>query len=175
MTPNDFQRFKAVMAGMGRVFGADVDSVLLDAYWLALRDWMLTEFEDAAAHLMANSQFMPKPADFNELRKAGRETAGEAFQRARQIVRSLFPREYSSHQSGDPRLDAAIRACGGYEALAMCTTENIGFFENRFREHYESITDAEDVRGALPNLTGGARLTGPQPVADGLRLIGGRG
>lgn len=175
MTPNDFQRFKAVMAGMGRVFGADVDSVLLDAYWLALRDWTLTDFEGAAVHLMANSQFMPKPADFNELRKAGRETAGEAFQRARQIVRSLFPREYSSHQSGDPRLDAAIRACGGYEALAMCTTESIGFFENRFREHYESITDAEDVRGALPNLTGGARLTGPQPVADGLRLIGGRG
>lgn len=147
----------------------------LTLWWNSMRDWSIDDFRSAANHLARSVEFMPNPYHFEQLRKAGRETAGEAFQRARQIVRSLFPREYSSHQSGDPRLDAAIRACGGYEALAMCTTESIGFFENRFREHYESITDAEDVRGALPNLTGGARLTGPQPVADGLRLIGGRG
>jgi hypothetical protein len=63
-----------------------------------------------------------------------------------------------------------MRACGGYEALAMCTTENIGFFERRFAEHFESITDAESVRGALPDMTGGKRLTGPQGASVALRL-----
>ena len=171
MQSTEFQQFKSVMAGMGRVFGADIDGVILDAYWLALRDWPLDEFQAAASHLLANSQFMPKPADFTALRKAGQPTAGEAFQKAREILKRLYPREYSGHQSGDPRLDAAIRACGGYEALAMCTSENIGFFERRFAEHYESITDAESVRGALPNLTGGARLTGPASAREALRLV----
>jgi hypothetical protein len=153
--PTDFQKFKQIMAGMGRVFGADTDGVILDAYWLALKVWDLTDFERAAAHLLANSQFMPKPADFTALRKAGEETPGEAFARARQIVRRLNPRELISHRSGDERLDKAIRACGGYEALAMCESDNIGFFERRFASHYETISDAEDIREELPALTFG--------------------
>lgn len=155
MQPTDYPKFKSIMSGMGRLFGTDMDTVLLDAYWLALKGWELAEFESAASHLMANSEFMPKPAAFTKLRKAGDNTAGEAFARARQIVRSLNPREMISHRSGDPNLDKAVRACGGYEALAMCTSENIGFFERRFAEHYETISDAEEVRDELPMLTFG--------------------
>jgi len=165
MQQDDFARFRDLMAGMGRVFNAIPDAVVLDVYWLALRDWTLSEFEMAAGHLIAHAQFMPKPADFTALRKAGETTAGEAFQQARQIVRRLNPREFASHQSDDPRIDAAVRACGGYEALAMCETDNIGFFENRFREHYESIGDAEAVRESVPQIAGAPRLSGPQSAA----------
>jgi hypothetical protein len=172
MQQTDFERFRDLMAGMGRIFGSSPDQLLLDVYWLALRDWSLADFEAATAHLLSKAQFMPKPADYAALRKAGQPTSGEAFERARQIVRRLFPREYASHQSGDARLDAAVRACGGYEALAMCTSENIGFFERRFAEHFESISDAETVREVLPDLTGGMRLSGPQGASIALRRIG---
>jgi hypothetical protein len=172
MQPADFESFRIRMAAMSRLFGSDMDGPLLDLYWLALRDWELPEFEAATAHLLSTAKFMPKPADYAELRKAGQPTSGEAFERARLIVRRLNPREYIGHQSGDARLDAAIRACGGYEALAMCTTENIGFFERRFAEHFDTISDAESVRGALPDLTGGKRLSGPQKASVALRRIG---
>ena len=162
MQSADFQKFKSIMAGMGRVFSADTDGVILDAYWLALKDWPLTDFESAAGHLLANHQFMPKPADFTALRKAGQPTSGEAFAKAREIVRRLNPREMYSHMTGDAKLDSTVRACGGWEALGACTSENIGFMERRFVEHYESVSDAEVVREALPHLAPAARLSGPQ-------------
>jgi hypothetical protein len=144
------------------------DGIVL--FWLSMQDWTIEEFKAAAAHLNKAVEFMPNAFHFEQLRKAGQSTSGEAFERARQIVRRLNPREYIGHQSGDARLDAAIRACGGYEALAMCTTENIGFFERRFAEHFDTISDAESVRGALPDMTGGKRLSGPQ-AAPFARLL----
>lgn len=79
MQQADFTRFRAVMTGMGELYQRELSGPLLDAYWLALRDWPLAEFEAAAAHLMATATFMPRPAEFNALRKAGRQTAGEAW------------------------------------------------------------------------------------------------
>jgi hypothetical protein len=162
--PTDRNEFAAILNGLAltKPGSAKLLPEALSLWWNAMQDWSLPEFRAAANHLARSVEFMPSPYHFEQLRKAGRSTPGEAFERARQIVRRLFPREYHSHQSGDPRLDAAIRACGGYEALAMCTTENIGFFERRFAEHYEAVGDAEEVRGALPQLTGGSKLTGPR-------------
>jgi hypothetical protein len=165
MQPTEFQRFKSIMAGMGRMFGTDMDGVILDAYWLALKSWPIDEFEAAAGHLMATAEFMPKPAAFTNLRKAGQPTPAEAFAKARQILRTLNPREFIGHNSGDAKLDLALRSVGGYEALGMCTTENIGYFERRFAEAYEGISDAEATRQAVPRIAGTSRLTGPTSFA----------
>lgn len=143
-----------------------MDQPLLDGYWMALSDWPMDEFEAAAKQLMKTSKFLPRPADFNAIRNAGKRTAGEAFAQARKIVRSLNPREMISHRSGDPQLDAAIHACGGYEALGMCESDNIGFFERRFCEHYDSIGESEATREALPQITGGPRLNGTFGLAQ---------
>lgn len=165
MQPSDREEFLRTLNGLAAIKpGAKLTHEALDMWWLALSAWSIDEFKRASAHLATASEFMPNPYHFTQLRKAGEITAGEAFQQARVIVRSLNPREFASHRSGDARLDAAIRACGGYEALAMCTTDNIGFFERRFAEHFESISDAEAVREALPQIAGTPRLTGPQPV-----------
>lgn len=173
MRDADKPEFLRILNGLAAVKpGAKLTPEALDMWWMSLADWTIAEFKAAAAHLAKTSEFFPNPYHFNQLRKAGQPTSGEAFERARQIVRRLFPREYASHQSGDARLDAAVRACGGYEALAMCTSENIGFFERRFAEHFESISDAEAVREVLPDLTGGMRLSGPQGASIALRRIG---
>lgn len=163
MQATDFQQFKKIMAGLGRVFGADTDGVLLDAYWIALNDWPLADFEKAAGHLLANNQFMPKPADFTALRKAGQQTTGEAFAKARAAMRAAMHGELPSLSCGDPAIDSAIRACGGYEAFAMVETDKIGFFERRFAEHYAAVSDSTAVRDALPFVEQ-QRLQGPRKL-----------
>lgn len=166
MLPSDFQAFKRIIAGMGRVYGIEADGVILDAYWLALKSWPLDEFEQAAAHLIGKSQFMPKPADFNALRKAGQQTAGEAWA----IVAEYNRRgQYGSRPGG--KIDRVIQAMGGYGALASMTTDQMQFRERRFAELWDEIGDAEETRAALPSAT--ARLSGPQPMSAMLGRIGG--
>lgn len=166
MTEAEKPAFVAVLNGLASIKpGAKLTPEAYEGWWLALSDWPLDEFRAAAIHLAKNCEFMPNPFHFEQLRKAGGMTAAEAFDKARQIVRSKWQSELLTYQSGDARLDAAIRACGGYEALAMCTTENVGFFERRFAEHFETITDAEVTRDALPAIAGGKRLSGPTHIA----------
>ena len=153
MQSTDFQKFKSIMSGMGRVFGADTDGVLLDAYWMALKAWSLEEFEAAASHLLANCKFMPKPADFTALRKANNATAGEAFHKAMLLARRAPPRELASLRSGDEAIDAAVRAIGGYTELGNCESGKLHFLERRFAEHYEEISEATETREALPALS----------------------
>lgn len=158
MQQDDFTRFRDVMAGMGRVFGAQVDSVILDVYWLALREWTIGEFEGAAAHLLQTAQFMPKPADFTALRKqAGEQTCGEAWAQVRAVLPNVNRYEPTSIS---PRIDHVVRAMGGYLALSMTETENLPFRENRFRELWEELGEADEARAALPFVA--ARLNGPQ-------------
>lgn len=156
MNVSDKPEFLRILTGLAAIKpGKPLTPEGLEVYWLALSDWDVVQFREAASHLAKSVEFMPNPYHFEQLRKAGQQTAGEAFGTARMICRSLSPREFRNHASGDPKLDKAIRACGGWEALAMCTSENIGFFERRFAEHYEAISDAEDIRDELPALTFG--------------------
>lgn len=159
MRQQDKQAFVATLNGLAAMKpGAKLTPEALDLWWSSMQNWTIEEFKAAANHLVNSVEFFPNPYHFEQLRKAGQSTAGEAFAQARQIVRSLNPREMLSHKSGDPKLDVAVRACGGFEALAMCTSENIGFFERRFAEHYETISDAQDVRDDLPALTFGSDI-----------------
>ncbi len=167
MQPDDRIEFVKILNGLAltKPPHAKLLPEALSMWWNAMQHWPIDEFRAAANHLARSVEFMPSQFHFEQLRKAGEPTAAEAFAKARQIVRQLFPREMASHRSGDERLDAAIQACGGYEALAMCTTENIGFFERRFAAHFEAISDAEETRESLPRLTGGPRLPGPHRAA----------
>lgn len=160
MQQSDFKRFNALMNGMAKLYERELDRAVLDAYWLALGDWTLEAFEAAAAQLMRTSKFMPRPADFHELRKAGRLTAGEAWARVLEYVR----KDYCHWQGGgvsklgsvpEPDgvlIDRAVKAIGGYQAIAMSQTDQTHFLEKRFCDHYHSIQDATEIREAVPQL-----------------------
>lgn len=165
MQENDVTQFRNVIVGMGRMFGQEIDALVLEMYWLALKGWELEEFKSAAAHLLGSSKFMPRPADFTDLRNAGRMTAGEAFSAAMAVARDCSRHRAST--AGDPRIDAAVAACGGYFAMGQQETEKLGFLERRFTEHYESISDAEDVREAVPQIAN--RL--PRDISNLLKQI----
>jgi len=166
----DFTRFRAVMAGMAEMYQRELSGTLLDAYWLALRDWSLPDFEAAAGHLMGANTFMPRPSDFNALRKAGRETAAEAWVRV--VKRSPRWRD-GIRGDEDPLIDACVQAVGGNERIAMTDTAELHWLEKRFTEAYEELRDVHEHREAVPQITQNTapRLNGPTQAADGLRQL----
>lgn len=149
MQPNDFGRFRNVLAGMAELYQRELSPALMDAYWLALKAWPLEDFEAAAAHLMASQQFMPRPADFTALRKAGQMTGGEAWDAA---LRACIGWRYGE-VSVDPVIDRVVRMIGGYQHLAMEPLETQHFTRNKFLELYEEQAQVVEVREALPALT----------------------
>jgi hypothetical protein len=151
MRQADYQRFKVAMTGMAKVYERELDVLLLDAYWLALRSWSLQEFEAAAGHLMSTSEFMPRPSAFNALRQAARPTAGEAWAKA---LHHAAKSGYRKGPLGDSFIDAVVCVLGGYKVIAMCEESRLHFLERRFCEHYEAKQDSEAVRDALPEIAG---------------------
>jgi hypothetical protein len=151
MQSSDFERFRNVMAGMGEMYGKELSPPLLDAYWLSLRSWSLADFQDAAAHLMGSGQFMPKPADFNALRKAGRPTPSEAWLTATHSLQWGL-HGHTVRDGCDPLIAKAIHAIGGPTVIAMTPTDKLPFVERRFCEVYESLQDSNDTREAVPQI-----------------------
>jgi hypothetical protein len=148
MEPADFPRFRAVLAGMAEVFQRELSPALLDAYWLALRDWRLADFEAGAARLLSTATFMPRPADFTALRKACEMTPEEAWDAAI----AACPGWRDGTAAVNPRVDRVVRMLGGYERLAMERIDTQHFTRTRFLECYESTVEAEETRAALPHL-----------------------
>ena len=149
MQADDFPRFRSLLTGMAKLFERDIDAPLLDAYWLAMRDWTLPDFEAAAQQLMGRAKFMPRPADFNELRNATRVTPGEAWALALEHVRK------GRHRDGPAApadVDRAVRAIGGWQIIGHATDEDLRFLERRFTANYSEIREATDVREELPAL-----------------------
>jgi hypothetical protein len=157
MQQADFTRFRAVMAGMAEVYQRDLSGPLLDAYWLALAPWSLAEFEAASARLMATAKFMPRPADFHELRKAGRPTAGEAWQIA-------------CGTTDDPLIVRARHIATQGRYLGHIDLDELKWVQRRFCEVYDELQDVTETRQALPHLVGMPPLL-DAPVRGGLSKL----
>lgn len=165
MQPTEGPRFRDVIRGLCKVFGAEADAVLLDAYWLALREWPLGEFETAAAHLLRTCKFMPRPADFTGLQRLAELGPHEAWQEA--MARCGGWRDGSAGRIGD-RVDRAVQCVASYRMLAMADIEEeLPHIQRRFLEAYEQLSESEPVREALPWVER-PRLNG----RSGLRQIG---
>ena len=170
MKLRDRVEFARIVTGLSAIKpGNKLTPEGLELYWMALQNWELEDFKRAAAHLASTCEFMPNPYHFEQLRKAGRPTAGEAFARAVKASGSAIQCGYVTNNGacGDELIDRVVRAIGGYGVLAMCETDKLTFLERRFTEHYESISDAQETRDALPQITQDHRqqLSGPQSIA----------
>ena len=160
----DKPEFVRILMGLSSIKpGKPMTPEGLDMYWAAMRqEWGIGEFREAAGHLAGTCEFMPNPYHFEQLRKAARPTAGEAWSTVLGWAASGSYRDCDS--CGDPIIDRAVKAMGGYRAIAMHDEDKQHFAERRFADHYESMQDADTVRNALPFITRPA-LNGPQPVA----------
>jgi len=166
MEHHDRPEFAAIVVGFAELRGKKLSAEALELFWSAMQRWDIGRFREAAAHLVKSCQFMPTPYDFEQLRKAGRQTAGEAWARAVDWAASSAYR--GGAITGDAVTDRCARMLGGYGAIAMCDEDKLHFLEKRFTEHFEAVQDAEHVRESLPAIAGPSRYTalpGPQSVA----------
>ncbi len=168
MSPNEFQRFVNLMRGMGRIFSNELDNVVLDVYWVTLREWSMSEFEAAVGYLMAHSQFMPRPADFAKLRAAGKPTADEGWRIALQRCK-----DWRTPREAQDAVDNAAAAIGGYRSIAMADIETaLPHVQRRFLDAYEKITVASEVRAALPTIAPTPELPAPRSNCRDGRFAG---
>ena len=150
MTPTDKPRLAKVLTGISEIYGAKLSAAALEVYWIALREWPFEEFERAAAHLASSSKFMPRPADWTELRQAATPDPGTAWATVLEHIRTGRYRDGSL--TGDAVIDAAVAACGGFKAIAFHDTDKLHFVERRFAEHFATAQDRARVLSALPHL-----------------------
>lgn len=121
-------------------------------WWEGMQDWTLADFQAAMFRLIKTEDFMPTMKHFEDLRKAGRLTAGEAFAKALGWARSGA----YNHPAKTPEailIDRVVAALGGWSAISGSDPEKVHFLERRFVEHFETISDATDTREALPQIS----------------------
>jgi hypothetical protein len=156
MQPDDRPEFLRILNGLAAVKpGAKLTPEALDLWWSAHADWPIDEFKSAAGQLAKTVEFFPNPYHFAQLRKAGGQTAGEAWALVRETVRRTG---WGEPTSISPRIDRVVRAMGGYDALGMTNTDAMPFREKRFVELWEEFGEADEARAALPSTQ---RLSGP--------------
>ena len=159
MIPEDRQAFLETVVGFAELKGKQLSAPALELYWRALQDWELEDFRAAAAYLLKTCEFMPTPKDFEDLRRAGRMTAGEAWGEVLECARHGDP------PPDDPLLRRALRAIGGINTVMMSETDKTHFLERRFCEHYETMRESDDAREAVP------QIACDEETAEALRLL----
>lgn len=173
MTPADRQAFIEVVIGFAEIKGRALSAPALELYWRSLQHWPLEAFRAAAEQLVRTCEFMPGPKDFEDLRKAGRATAGEAWA---EVLAHVRAGRYGGRGIVISELvDGAVAAIGGYHAIGMSEVDKTHFLEKRFNAAFEQLQDAEDVREAVPQIAysgaSGPRLNGPQSASRLLARI----
>lgn len=168
MTPADRRKFLEVVVGFAELKGKQLSAPALELYWRSLQHWELKDFLAASEHLIRTCEYMPIPKDFEDLRKAGRPTSGEAWAKAVAACGSCHSAVgYTNGGTcGDKFVDRVVRAIGGYRAIAMCDSDKLHFLERRFAEHFASMQDAQDIREDVPLLafSRSNALGGPKAV-----------
>lgn len=171
MQADDKVQFLKVMNGIAAMKKATLIPEVLDLWWACMADWNIEDFKAAAVQVLKTSTFMPTPKDFEDLRKAGRETAGEVFAGIRQYLK-YTPNGYTLQPHTPRNIESAIRAMGGPMAYAMCDVDKLPFLEKRFCEHYEQITGADDTREAVPQIAYGNDTLQISKMAGTFKAIG---
>ena len=120
-----------------------------------MRTWSLDDFRAAAEQLLRTCEFMPVPADFERLRRAGKATAGEAWVAV--LEHCTGPYRYGEGIDNGGPIDQAVAVLGGYRAVAMHNSNFLHALERRFAEHYTCGVEVAAVRAAVPQIAADIR------------------
>jgi hypothetical protein len=150
--------------------GAALTKEQFTAWWMLMRSsWTLAEFQEACRKLAEDSEFMPNPYHFAQLRKKAADTTpAEAWEKVCQLVRAGSD---TDRNSVAPRILRVVRAMGGWRHLEMGETATRHFREKRFCELWEELGEADEARLALPSVAARAGLTGPQSMGAVMQRV----
>lgn len=143
MRATDRIEFVKALNGLAAIKGKELTPEALEIWWRSMGRWSIEEFKAAASHLATAHEWMPNPFHFEQLRKAGEPTAGEAWL----TVLGGKPLEPGS------RVARAAAVCGGQQAIRMANVErDLPHVQRRFKEAYDELSEVDQVRDALPQL-----------------------
>lgn len=151
MTESDRAEFSKILFGLGEVYGEALSAPRIGAYFAALSDLTIEQFDAAATSLMRSSKFFPRPA---EILDAARGNIEDQANRAWAIfLDAVADSGYASVRFSDPAMAYAVDAVfGGWvkagELLAAgwtdsvgrhqggCTDEMLAHYRNHFFKQY---------------------------------------
>jgi hypothetical protein len=157
MLVTDKPQFLKVLNGIAVIKRTPLVPEAIELWWGCLADWSIEDFKAATIAVLKRTAYMPTPKDFEDLRKAGRETPGEAWITARAHVKWGL-HAFTLRDDCPPLVARAVRAIGGPNVIGMCDEDKLPFLERRFTEHFESMQDSEEVRAAVPQIAAPERL-----------------
>lgn len=91
MTPQ--KRFLAALTKLAAVFRIEVDDLLAESYWEALREWAPEALEGGARAIIREARFFPRPVEWAD--------AAEAFMRE-QVAQARASRLALPHSTEPP-------------------------------------------------------------------------
>ncbi len=171
MTPRDRKPFLEIVIGFAELKGKQLSAPALELYWNAMQHWSLQDFQAAANHLIRVGEFMPTPKDFEDLRKAGRQTATEIWLTVRRYMRWGL-HGWTIDDDCPPMIAKCIQVIGGPNAIAQCDENKLHFLERRFVQAYEELAEVEDHRQAVPQIAHNP-FSSPAALIAGFTRIGG--
>ena len=186
MNESDKEQFTIMVSALAEAHRREASKALLMAYWFALRDLPLGDFERAVQTSLCRSKFMPSPAELRELSGGAMidDRAVIAWQFVVEAVTRLGP--YRHVDFDDRVINAAIRTLGGWPEFIsrFASAEAERLARNDFLRLYRSLAHSE-VAGTICEPLAGlsqtrlvqGRLLPPEPVrvATGLAQVPGLG
>jgi hypothetical protein len=142
----------------------EVTTVLLEAYYLALRDLPDDQISQRGELLLKTSTYFPKPAEFRDSSSA-EDDAPEAY---RILNQAISQHGYMRHVDFDDKaINAAVRSLGGWQAACDVTDEQEPFYRARFIKAYLSYRRAGVGDEAGKCLSGASEADRVKRLPDG--------
>lgn len=135
---------------------ARLPDMVFDMYLMALRDIPLDALQLGFVRIAQTSRFMPTPAEIRAAAGYGEdetERAALAWQQVRLAISKYDA--YQPVRFDDSRINAAIRAIGGWTELCDSTTDELKWKEKAFVTHYKALRGrplSDEQVAALPGL-----------------------
>lgn len=146
MHTNDRARFYEIIAGLAELQGRELSPAALKLWWSAMRNWDLDEFTRAANYLAKAIQFMPKPSDFEQLRRSSVTNGHEAWS----AVLEHAAGRWRQSAIDDEIIAETVHRMGGFAMIGMCQTSQLDWKKRDFLEVYEMVIDEKAAAGVLP-------------------------
>ncbi|SMG00352.1 DUF6475 domain-containing protein [Burkholderia singularis] len=156
MTPNDYEEFSNLIAGVFAFYKRDCSEFALGVWWTAMKPYDLAAVNDALGRHSVNpdsGQFMPLPADIVKMLGGSTQDAAlVAWAKVDRAVRSCGT--YNSVVFDDALIHRVIVEMGGWVLVGGKGEDEWPFVRNEFVNRYRGYKMRSESPEYLPVLIG---------------------
>jgi len=156
MTPNDYEEFSSLIAGVFAFYKRDFSEFALGVWWAAMKSYDMAAVNDALGRHSVNpdsGQYMPMPADIVKMLGGSTQDAAlAAWAKVDRAVRSCGT--YNSVVFDDALIHRIIVEMGGWVLVGGKGEEEWPFVRNEFVNRYRGYKMRSESPEFLPVLIG---------------------